>query len=355
MCRLRDDSRVVYVCQHLQHKSSDTLKNVNKRTGLQRISELATGQWGLLTTAQAKAAGVSRAQLSRYAASGVLERLVRGVYVFAAATDRFTHLKAVWLALVPSQRLEERLGDAALGGVISHASAAHLHRLGDLPADLPEITFATRKQTRLRARLHQRDLTPGEITVVEGLPVTTIERTVVDLLLDGHEEEHVATIIGQALQQGRTSKAAMAAALEALARKHRYASGRLLLERLLDHVEMSDASLVRSLAGSPLGGAISAAALALAAESLGQASDTTIPNESLQNLAVDLLKDTYVAAQPLPVALASLTQKAQNKNTQVARNSSTPQPLTKQLIAKAEGLMLELEAGAQGSPEHGET
>ncbi|GAB7305223.1 hypothetical protein MAFF212519_31410 [Clavibacter michiganensis] len=44
------------------------------------LAELTAGQWGMVTTAQAEAVGVSRLQLSRLAQRGLLERMAHGVY-----------------------------------------------------------------------------------------------------------------------------------------------------------------------------------------------------------------------------------------------------------------------------------
>ncbi|GAA1995482.1 hypothetical protein GCM10009718_36850 [Isoptericola halotolerans] len=49
------------------------------------VARIAAGQWGLLTTAQATAAGVSRMMLSRMAEWGELERVMHGVYATPAA------------------------------------------------------------------------------------------------------------------------------------------------------------------------------------------------------------------------------------------------------------------------------
>jgi predicted transcriptional regulator of viral defense system len=54
-------------------------------TTVARLSNIAEQRWGLLTTAQATEAGVSRNQLSRMAANGVLERVSQGVYRMAGA------------------------------------------------------------------------------------------------------------------------------------------------------------------------------------------------------------------------------------------------------------------------------
>jgi len=84
-----------------------------------RLTEIASDQWGLVTTAQAGARGVTRLVLSRLVDREVLERVVHGVYVFPAGEDRFRTIRAEWLALAPAVGSVERLDDPSLG-VVSH-------------------------------------------------------------------------------------------------------------------------------------------------------------------------------------------------------------------------------------------
>ena len=150
-----------------------------------RVSELAARQWGLLTTAQAEGEGITRLQLARLADAGVIKRIDRGIYAAPAAIDEHTTLRAAWLSLEPAKLAEQRLGAAVESGVISHASAAALHGIGDLADDEPEITAPGRKQSRRGIRLHRGALRADEVTIIEGLPVTTPARTVADLLETG--------------------------------------------------------------------------------------------------------------------------------------------------------------------------
>jgi predicted transcriptional regulator of viral defense system len=173
------------------------------RAALERlIAELAEGQWGLLTAAQARASGVSRVQLARLADDKMLTRLAHGVYVLRGATGvEHLELRAAWLALDPERMAAERLRDPTKGAVVSHASAARLHKLGDLEADRHEFTLAERKQSRRSdVRLHRGSLVPDDLVTVAGLPVTATERVVVDLLADRHDGEHVARVLAAAVR-----------------------------------------------------------------------------------------------------------------------------------------------------------
>ena len=219
-----------------------------------RASHIAAGQWGLLTTAQAAHEGISRLQLARLADAGVLQRVGRGVYATTSSADEHVGLRAAWLALDPAQTAERRLVNPINAGVVSHASAAGLHQLGDLLDDQHEFTLAQRKQTaRGGIRIHRGDLLEQDVTIREGLPVTTVERTIADLLRAGHDPEHVAQIIGQGLRRGVVDPAVLAAHLDPLARRHHQPDGSGLVEYLLDIVGLSQAALTRQLAQSPAG------------------------------------------------------------------------------------------------------
>jgi len=219
-----------------------------------RASHIAAGQWGLLTTAQAAHEGISRLQLARLADAGVLQRVGRGIYATASFAAEHLSLRAAWLALDPAHTAERRLVNPIAAGVVSHASAAGLHQLGDLLDDQHEFTLAQRKQTaRLGIRIHRGDLLAQDVTIVQGLPVTTVERTIADLLRAGHDPEHVAQIIGAGMRRGVVDLTDLATHLDPLARRHHQPDGSALLEYLLDIVGLSEAALTKELAQSAAG------------------------------------------------------------------------------------------------------
>lgn len=207
---------------------------VSTLDAMARLSRLAAGQWGLLTVAQAERDGVSRSQLARLAEAGILERMEQGVYAATSSTGTDLMLKAAWLALDPTKTAEERLSDPVGGGVVSHTSAARLHQLGDLLDDVPEITYPQRKQTRRQIRIRRGALVGADVTLVDGLPTTTVERTVADLLRDGHDLDHIALIVGQGLRRGVVDLPDLARRLEPLARRYGHPSGQSLVTQLLD-------------------------------------------------------------------------------------------------------------------------
>jgi hypothetical protein len=145
---------------------------------LVKLGEIAERQWGLVTTAQADNAGVSRKQLSRMASSGAVERIAQGVYrVAGAPPQRHEAIYATWLALGGATSPRTPPGVAPV--VAAGQTAAVVHAIGDFLLDGLDFIVPSRKGTRIPdVRLRIRDLTRPEVIPVEGLPTLTVERTI---------------------------------------------------------------------------------------------------------------------------------------------------------------------------------
>lgn len=207
------------------------------------LADLAAEQWGLVTTAQARVVGVSPQAVARLTNQGALERMTHGVYrVTGAPPSPLDNLRAAWLALDPARRASERLRDHAQA-VVSHRSAAAIHELGDLEADEFEFTSATRKQTRRHdIRIHRGQVDDGEWTTVDGLPVTTVIRTVADLA-DAHlDGGHLASVVRDALTRRQADDKQLIDVLRRHAHRYnaRMGDGEALLSRLLQESGISD-------------------------------------------------------------------------------------------------------------------
>lgn len=135
----------------------------------------------LVSITELKERGVSRRRLETYLRSGDLVRVRRGQYI--AGGDMPTGVSAT------EDRLELRTRAAASthqeGTVVSHVSALAVHGLPVYDLDTRRVT-TTRHRPRRGSRIgdaaicHSADL-DGAVTHVEGLPVTSVARTVVDV------------------------------------------------------------------------------------------------------------------------------------------------------------------------------
>lgn len=172
------------------------------------VSDLASQQWGLVTSAQAKGSGVDLPSLRRLVEYGALARVRHGVYASAATTlSAELEVKAQWLALRPGPMAADRVGDPALAveAVVSHTTAAEMWGIGDLWPDGVHFTVGDRRRSRQPdVRFHRADLTDEDWTIHPevGLPVTTAVRTIFDLAQTGHEPDH---LLGLVVDAGRKS------------------------------------------------------------------------------------------------------------------------------------------------------
>jgi very-short-patch-repair endonuclease len=136
----------------------------------QKIVDLARRQRGLVTSRQLAALGVGRRTLDRWVASGRLWRAHRGVYVLGP--QPLTR-RGRWLAAVMARGPE---------AVLSHASAA---ALWGLAADRREVDVTApggrRGLNGSGIRLHVAKFARDEWLRREGIPVTTVARTLFDL------------------------------------------------------------------------------------------------------------------------------------------------------------------------------
>jgi hypothetical protein len=135
------------------------------------VGEVAGGQWGVVSVGQLLAAGLTRAGVVRRVRAGRLHRVHRGVY--AVGPLRGLRREGRWLAAVLA------CGEDA---VLSHRSAAaHWELLGSA-ASLIDVTAPATRHGLPGIRLHRsRSLDARETTKHEGIPITKVPRTLLDL------------------------------------------------------------------------------------------------------------------------------------------------------------------------------
>ncbi|MCB1256813.1 MAG: type IV toxin-antitoxin system AbiEi family antitoxin domain-containing protein [Microthrixaceae bacterium] len=221
---------------------------------LRLLAEVASSQWGMVTTAQAAEYGVQRLDLSRLAKSGHLERLTHGVYRYAGSpSEEFENLRAAWLATEPSLMAERRLSDLANAVVVMGASAASLHGVGDLPAARYEFSSPVRRQSqRPGISYRQRELSPIDVTIAHGLPVTTVERTIVDLVEARTDLSLVADVLRDAARIRSLDAHRLVELLRPLAGRNglRKDDGEALLDQLIVLAGLDSETLANQLAAS---------------------------------------------------------------------------------------------------------
>ena len=93
--------------------------------------------------------------------------------------------------------------------VLSHESALVLHGLCDVNPSLVHLTAPPDNYPRAQGsgpfRIHRRDLPADDITLVDGLPVTTVARTIVDCQELGMDPAQLRLAMRQARQSGELS------------------------------------------------------------------------------------------------------------------------------------------------------
>ncbi len=174
----------------------------------ERIAAAAAEQHGVVTHRQLMAAGLSRSAVARRLQSGRMRALHRGVYLASPVLMTHTREMAAVLATGP-------------GSVVSHLSAAVLWGLRPAGgADVPiEVTVAASRGPRRGMCIHKvRRLEPDERTLLDGIPVTTPARTLVDLApaLGRRELEGV---LARAEREGLVGREALTALLARFRRR----------------------------------------------------------------------------------------------------------------------------------------
>lgn len=167
---------------------------------IRMLNDISASQRGLLTTAQAQAAGVPRWVLSRFERAGNLERLAKGVYRMGGApSTREEDVLAVWLSLDP-RRVPGSQRSAGEKVVAAGATAAWLQGLGEIGPEPYEFCSAVRRQTqRPDIVIHKRAYDDADVTLAAGIPVTVPVRTVLDLVESGEDASLVANVLRDAL------------------------------------------------------------------------------------------------------------------------------------------------------------
>jgi very-short-patch-repair endonuclease len=182
------------------------------------LRTLGAAQHGVASRAQLLAHGISSHAIDRLIRCGRLFVLHRGVYQIGPLPQ----------ARAPEMSATLRCGPA---GRISHGSAALMHGLMAARADRTvEVTMHRTRRRRIPGvRIHRvRDLRSDEVTRIDGIPVTTPARTLLDIagVLRARDVE-------QALATALRTRLVTIADIRMMVERHPRHRGAPLLKRLL--------------------------------------------------------------------------------------------------------------------------
>jgi predicted transcriptional regulator of viral defense system len=148
-----------------RHSGGKPRENASDRA----IAELASRQHGVIARRQLITLGLGEDAIAYRLKRHRLHPLHRGVY---AVGHHAVTRQALWMAAVMAG------GPAA---VLSHWSAAALWGLATDSSSVSHVTIPSGKAPRRTIRFHRAALPSDEVTVRDGIPVTTVPRTLLDM------------------------------------------------------------------------------------------------------------------------------------------------------------------------------
>lgn len=162
----------------------------------QVLYDLAESQHGYLTVVQAKASGVPAIRLVQMVKEGTVERISRGVY-------RLTRFPSSQLAQYMEATLWPAPGRIDIRGVLSHESALAFYELSDVSPAKVHITVPPRVRIRRVAprylEVHRAPLAPSDVAIIDGIHVTSVERTIRDVA----SAHRTSALVRAAIEDGR--------------------------------------------------------------------------------------------------------------------------------------------------------
>ena len=194
---------------------------------LRRLAQLATGQHGAITTAQARAAGLNPAQLRRRVQSGVLERA--GCHTFRSPFGSSSAIADLTALLL----------DCGEESYVSGRTAAALYGLDGFPLRPPfDVTVRRgRNVQRVHHHIHTTvELPSVDRATIDGLPAMSPARTLIDLARFVGPKQLTAAV-DSALRDRLTSELHLHRRIVALRSRGRYG-----IPKLLAVIEGSEAS-----------------------------------------------------------------------------------------------------------------
>lgn len=181
-----------------------------------RISVLAERQHGVVARRQLLDLGLGRRAISGRVERGQLHLVHRGVY---AVGHRRITLKGRWMAAVLA---------CGEGAVLSHRSAGQLWGILPKTSAWPEVTRPKGSRPRPGISAHRGRIPEDEIRVIDGIPVTCLSRTMLDLATRSSRGQ-IERMMNEAQVQGLTDAMPISSLLTRYPRR----SGSAVLRRVL--------------------------------------------------------------------------------------------------------------------------
>jgi very-short-patch-repair endonuclease len=193
------------------------------------LAELVAGQHGVVARSQVVGLGVAGNTVDRWLRTGRLHRLHPGVYAVghAAITRR-----GRWMAAVLAS------GD---GAVLSHRSATALFGIWGSGIGVIHVTVPRKERSPHAIRRHFSMLPDDEHEVVDGIPVTSAARAVLDLAAE-KDEAAVESALREMEYLGIYGKVSLPVLLD----RHPNHRGAQACREALDHLRDDPGGRIRS-------------------------------------------------------------------------------------------------------------
>ena len=165
----------------------------------EELMRIALEQAGLFTADQAIQCGFDQKNHHYYVKVGQWEKVVRGIYRFKPIESE---LSEYWLWYLWSEGRNKKPQ-----AIISHETALLMYELSDLNPTKIHMTVPKnfRKGTDIPKilALHKKDIPESDIKTINGLKVTTVLRTLIDLIEEKRiSDEFIEQATKQAIEKG---------------------------------------------------------------------------------------------------------------------------------------------------------
>jgi len=178
------------------------MDRVMAKASLNQLYDVAVNQEGYFTAKQAKLAGFTDSTHPYHVKNGDWVREWRGIYRLNNFPQIGTRPELIMWQLWSRDRNEEPQG------VFSHETALDIYNLGDEMPDKLHVTvpksFRKTQETPRVLKLHFADLKQSDFLFKNGIRVTTILRTVGDLIeADTLTKQTLKAVLREAFRNGQ--------------------------------------------------------------------------------------------------------------------------------------------------------